>query len=206
MSKKENTIYIIIVIVLVILVGYFAYVRNGGGTQTAGEKTVGDATVASSTTPTSAVGAEVLGDSSYGIRPVATGVETTSYKAPLILLGDKGVKGKEVGCGDSLVSVTITGPKVPAVLNQTYRELFNMGEAVGMSGVTYRNAVSLGDLDFIEAKIDAGVASVYLGGKLATETCDNARQKAQIESTALSFPIVKKVITYLDGKVVTWGK
>src|SRR3989344_1634510 len=103
MSKKENTIYIIIVIILILLVGYFAYVRNGNGTSIVEVSNgSGDTSIASSTESDSDIGTEVLGEASYGsgpvvapvASPVVSNVSVAPYKVPLTLLADGGVKGK----------------------------------------------------------------------------------------------------------------
>jgi len=224
MSKKENTIYIIIVVVLIILVGYFAYIRNNDDTSTTAldgsgevlesgeaDSDSSDATITIETpseeddTATTVVEpAEVLGTSASAAATTQVISQTATYLVPVVLEGDKGVNGKLLACNASLVTIPVVGAKTQSVLNETYRQMFGMGESVSQSGRSYANPVALEGLKFDKATITNGLAKVYLMGSIEAGECVGHMQ-AQVERAALNFATVNSVRTYLNGVELNWS-
>jgi hypothetical protein len=118
----------------------------------------------------------------------------------LIAIGDNGVSGPMVGCGDSAVAVNV--PIVPtdqplkpaieallAIKDQFY------GES-GLYDALYQSALTVDS-----ASITGDTAAVALSGSLLQGgECDSPRIKAQLELTAAQFPGVTQAAITLNGQ------
>lgn len=119
-----------------------------------------------------------------------------------IAMGDNGVSGPLVGCGDSVVAVNATLPSAPTLAGRVtaaLQTLFALRDPYyGMSGLynaLYENALTV---DHVE--IQGTVAAVYLSGTPHSRgTCDDPRIEAQVVYTAKQFPGLTNAVVVLDG-------
>lgn len=118
----------------------------------------------------------------------------------LIAIGDEGRSGKPVGCGDSVVPVSVELPYTRAVLRAALETLLSLKtQYYGQSGLY--NALYQSDLRLADLSLEYGTARVYLEGTLRLGgECDIPRVKAQLEETALQFPTVTGVRVFLNGE------
>lgn len=138
------------------------------------------------------------------VRPSATTVPPNPTAAPqtvkifLIALEDNGQSGPLVGCGDSVVSVTVTIPPTQGVLRAALEKLLSAKEQFyGESG--FYNALYQSDLELTNVTIDQGKAIIHLTGTVMLGgVCDSPRFEAQIEQTALQFSTVSNVEVFID--------
>lgn len=125
--------------------------------------------------------------------------EVTIY---FIAVGDNGLSGPKVGCGDSLVAVKQPIEPTSGVIRASLNKLFSFKQQdIGESGLY--NALWQSDLTLASARVDDGVATVRLTGsvKLGGE-CDTPRFKGQIEQTILAQPGVKQANVFLNDQPI----
>jgi len=138
------------------------------------------------------------------VLPTATQVPLTPTRAQqtvkifLIALEDNGQSGPLVGCGDSVIPVTVVIPSTQGVLKAALGKLLSIKEQhYGESGLY--NALYQSDLHLKSVTIDQGKAIIYLTGTLMLGgVCDNPRVEAQIEQAALQFSTVSSVEVFID--------
>jgi hypothetical protein len=118
----------------------------------------------------------------------------------LIAVGDNGLTGSAVGCGDSAVPVQVQTPPTSQVLQAALTSLLSIKDQFyGQSGLY--NALYQSDLQVESITIVAGKASVYLTGTLLMGgECDTPRVRAQLEQTILQFPTVTETDIFINGK------
>jgi hypothetical protein len=133
------------------------------------------------------------------VLPSPTSANLT-IKVYLIAIGDKGVSGKTVGCGDSVVAVQKSIPHAPAVLKGAFDALCSIKDQYyGQSGLY--NALYQSNLHLERAVLEDGKATIHLAGTLKMGgECDTPRVEAQIRETALQFATVKEADIYLNGQ------
>jgi len=118
----------------------------------------------------------------------------------LIAVGDNGVSGKQIGCGDSLVPVDMAISPTLAVLQAGLSELFKLEgqKYYGQSGLY--NALYQSHLTITSLNIVNREAVISLAGTLSiTGDCDDPRIKNQLEAIALQFNSIDKVSVYING-------
>lgn len=138
------------------------------------------------------------------VLPTATQVPRTPTQAQqtvkifLIALEDNGQTGPVVGCGDSVIPVTVVIPSTQGVLKAALGKLLSIGEQYyGESGLY--NALYQSDLQLKGVTIDQGKAIIHLTGALMLGgVCDAPRVEAQIEQTALQFSTVSSVEVFIN--------
>lgn len=127
---------------------------------------------------------------------------TVTQRVRIFLIAPEGTEagGRKVGCGDSVVPVTVDLPASSPALQGAVQALLDLREsrhaASGLLNPLYASRLSL-------AKIDrrGGEARVHLTGYLeVTDSCDGSRLLAQLTETALQFPDVQRVQVFLEGK------
>jgi hypothetical protein len=119
----------------------------------------------------------------------------------LVAVGDNGVSGKLIGCGDSLVPVEVSIPPTLGVLRAALNELFALeGEQYyGQSGLY--NALYQSDLSIADAAVEDGEAIIRLKGNLLLGgECDIPRVEEQLKALALQFSTVDRVSVYINGE------
>jgi len=120
----------------------------------------------------------------------------------LIALEDDGKSGKKIGCGDSVVPVTLNITPTVAVLHTSLNKLLSMKHRTyGDSGLY--NALYQSNLSLDGLSLKDGEAVIRLKGTLMLGgECDDPRVAAMIEETALQFSTVKKVTVYLNDRLL----
>jgi len=117
----------------------------------------------------------------------------------LVALEDNGISGEKIGCGDSLVPVSIGIPRTQGVLRAAIEELLSVEDAYyGESGLY--NALYQSNLQAREIRIEDGQAIIQLEGALRLGgVCDNPRVEGQLKQTALQFSTVRDVAITVNG-------
>lgn len=146
-------------------------------------------------------------DATSGQPTVTISTEAVpAYKIFLIAPDDDGKLGKQIGCGDSVVSVdgqsrdeltqlSPTADRLKAAYEQIVTDKFSN---LGMAG--YRNFLADSTLTVDDILLSGGSALIKLSGNLVINgTCDNPRIEAQLVETALQFPEVREVTILLNG-------
>ena len=131
-------------------------------------------------------------------QPTSQGLDRV--KIYLIAVGDNGVSGKLIGCGDSLVPVEVSIAPTLGVLRAALNELFKLEgqEYYGESGLY--NALYQSHLSIAEVAVVDGEARIYLQGSLTLGgVCDNPRVEEQLKAIALQFNTVNHVSVYING-------
>ena len=123
----------------------------------------------------------------------------TSAEIFLIALEDAGASGQEVGCGDSVVPVTIDIEATQAPLTAAIERLVALDEETYGETELY-NALHQSDLTVESVAIEDGTATIRLSGELLLGgICDEPRVLAQLRQTALQYDTVDNVQILLNG-------
>ncbi len=119
-------------------------------------------------------------------------------KVFLIAVGDDGVSGLKIGCGDSLVPVEVEVPYTQGVLRAALTHLLSLPETYGQSGLY--NALHRADITIGQITVQDGQALIQLSGEFRLGgMCDAPRVQAQLEQTALQFSTVQQVSIFVNG-------
>ena len=122
----------------------------------------------------------------------------TITRIHLISLND----GGPLGCGDTLVPVTVEIPATRAVLRASLERLLSIKtQYYGQSGLY--NALYQSNLTIDDVRIDNRVATIRLSGQIVLGgVCDAPRVQAQLEQAALQFSTVDAVNIYVNGNLL----
>ena len=131
--------------------------------------------------------------------PVPSGGAKT-VKIYLVAINDNGAGGTKIGCGDSLIPVTVSITPTVAVLRAALTKLLSIkSQFYGASGLY--NSLYQSNLAIDSLVIQNGVATIRLSGTISMGgECDNPRFQAQLEQTALQFSTVKQASIFINGK------
>jgi spore germination protein GerM len=123
-----------------------------------------------------------------------------TVKISLIAIGDNGMSGPKIGCGDSAVQVQVRVPYTQGVLRAALDKLLSIKQRdYGQSGLY--NVLYQSDLRLASVAIENGMATIRLAGTLMLGgECDSPRVDAQIRYTALQFSTVQDVAIFLNDK------
>jgi hypothetical protein len=119
-----------------------------------------------------------------------------------VAVGDNGVSGPQIGCGDSLVATTTApvrfrdqvGPSIGALLANKSRD-------VGMSGLV--NVLYESYLTYLGGELDGSTITIYLSGQfMLGGVCDIPRAKAQLEYTAMAASAATSAQVFVDGRPI----
>jgi hypothetical protein len=117
-----------------------------------------------------------------------------------IAIGDEGAAGREIGCGDSVVPVTVDIEPTTAPLTAAFERLLAVDEEYYAQAGLY-NPLHASELTIDRASVDQGQATIYLsGGFQIAGTCENPRIEAQLRQTADQFSTVGQSIIYINGE------
>ena len=119
----------------------------------------------------------------------------TITRIHLISLNDGGL----LGCGDTLVPVTVEIPSTRGVLRASLEKLLAVKtQYYGESGLY--NALYQSQLTIDDVRIDNRVATIWLSGQVVLGgVCDAPRVQAQLEQAARQFSTVDSVQIYVNG-------
>ena len=114
--------------------------------------------------------------------------------------------GGTIGCGAKLFFAPHAVPKTTAVLDATYRLLFDLKPNPEIPADGFRNVVgAYTQLFYDRVTLQNGVAQLYLTGTMyGPGHCAEPELRAQIDQAALQFPTVQKLEVYLNGKIFDW--
>ncbi len=131
---------------------------------------------------------------------VTASASQQEVKIFLIKLEDNGQSGTSVGCGDSVVPITVYIPQTQAILRAALEKLLSAKQQFyGDAG--YYNALYQSDLKVDNVTIEQGKAIIHLTGTVMPGgECDNPRFEAQIKETALQFSTVSDVQVFINDK------
>ena len=151
-----------------------------------------------------AAGLVVLLAALLGGVPAAAAPAAEQARMYLVSLNDTSGSGGAIGCGDSLVPVTIeitpaaatTEARIAAALGR----LFALNDQFyGQSGLYH--ALYQSDLVVDQVELQGGIAVVHLSGTLSVGgVCDEPRVEGQIVATARQFPgLANTLVIYRGG-------
>jgi hypothetical protein len=134
--------------------------------------------------------------------PVPSG-GASAVKIYLVAIGDNGAGGTKIGCGDSLIPVTVSITPTVAVLRAALSKLLSIKtQFYGASGLY--NSLYQSNLAIDSLVIQNGVATIRLSGTISMGgECDTPRFRAQLEQTALQFSTVKQVSIFINNKPIS---
>ncbi len=138
------------------------------------------------------------------LPPTQAAADTPSgpkmVKIYLIAIGDNGISGDLIGCGDSAVAVDVEIIPTQGVLKAAMQALLAIKTRdYGQSGLY--DALYQSNLPLDSVRIDNGTATIYLSGSLMLGgECDNPRVEAQLTKTALQFSTVQQVSIFINNK------
>ncbi|MDQ0146832.1 hypothetical protein [Pseudarthrobacter niigatensis] len=119
-----------------------------------------------------------------------------------VAVGDNGVSGPRIGCGDSLVATTTApvrftdqvGPSVGTLLANKSRD-------VGMSGLV--NVLYQSNLSYVAGELDGSTITIWLTGQfMLGGVCDVPRAKAQLEYTAMAASGATSAQVFVNGRPI----
>ncbi|MFF1883463.1 hypothetical protein ACFVVC_18565 [Pseudarthrobacter sp. NPDC058196] len=119
-----------------------------------------------------------------------------------VAVGDNGVSGPKIGCGDSLVATTTApvrftdqvGPSVGTLLANKSRD-------VGMSGLV--NVLYQSSLTYVAGELDGSTITIWLTGQfMLGGVCDIPRAKAQLEYTAMAASGATSARVFVNGRPI----
>lgn len=117
-------------------------------------------------------------------------------------VGDNGVSGPKIGCGDSLVATT-TGPVTftDQVGPSVKTLLANKNRDIGMSGLI--NVLYQSSLTYLGGELDGSTITIWLSGQfMLGGVCDIPRAKAQLEYTAMSASGATSAQVFVNGRPI----
>jgi hypothetical protein len=131
------------------------------------------------------------------------GIQRSPYLY-FVALGDKGKKGKKIGCDDSLIPVTDeTVQSGDRSLKSKYTRLFSISEQY-YGNTTLYNALANSNLALLKSEMKGdGTQVVHLTGSVSLGgTCDTPRVMEQITAIAQEESPTGKAEIYLNGKTL----
>ncbi|MCU1434445.1 MAG: hypothetical protein JWR71_1170 [Pseudarthrobacter sp.] len=119
-----------------------------------------------------------------------------------VAVGDNGISGPLIGCGDSLVATTTApvrftdqvGPSIGTLLANKSRD-------VGMSGLV--NVLYQSNLTYLGGELNGSTITIWLAGQFVLGgVCDIPRAKAQLEYTAMAASDATSAQVFVDGRPI----
>ncbi|MGN7150419.1 hypothetical protein ACTHQ6_15665 [Arthrobacter sp. SAFR-179] len=119
-----------------------------------------------------------------------------------VAVGDNGVSGPAIGCGDSLVATTTApvrftdqvGPSIGTLLANKNRD-------IGQSGLI--NVLYQSSLTYLGGELTGSTITIWLSGQfMLGGVCDVPRAKAQLEYTAMTASGATSAQVYVNGRPI----
>ncbi len=128
--------------------------------------------------------------------------EDQTLKIYLVAVGDDGKAGKKIGCGDSLVPLTVKTKKTASPLADAVRELL-VAPQHSAGSPKVENSWKGRDLKAESVSIRNHTATIHITGEVfVAGVCDEPRITSQIEATARQFPTVKRVRVFIGNQTL----
>jgi hypothetical protein len=137
-------------------------------------------------------------------EPTFTGFpeQTAPLTIYYVAIGDNGISGPLIGCGDSLIATTTApvrftdqvGPSVGTLLANRSRD-------VGLSGLV--NVLYQSNLTYLGGELVGSTITIYLSGQfMLGGVCDIPRAKAQLEYTAMAASGATSAEVFVNGRPI----
>jgi hypothetical protein len=119
----------------------------------------------------------------------------------MVAMNDNGVKGTKIGCGDSIVPVSVPITPTLGVLRAALTKLLSVKTRFFGGESDLYNSLYQSNLNLDSLNLQDGVATIRLSGTVVLGgVCDTPRFQAQLEQTALQFSTVKQVNIFINDK------
>lgn len=127
----------------------------------------------------------------------------TTIQVPLIRYPEQ---GGTIGCGAEIFFAPHAVPKTTAVLDATYKLLFDIKPIPEIPADGFGNTVgAYTKLFYDRVTLQNGTAKVYLTGDMyGPGHCAEPELRAQMTEAALQYPTVNRVEVYLNNKLFDW--
>ncbi len=124
----------------------------------------------------------------------------TVVKIPMV------TDGGNIGCGAKIFFAPHTVPKTVAVLDATYKLLFDIKPIPEIAADGFRNVVgNYTQLWYDHVIVSSSVAKLYLPGTMSGPGhCAEPELREQINQVAFQFDTINKIEVYLNGKLFDW--
>ncbi|WP_431710954.1 GerMN domain-containing protein [Glutamicibacter uratoxydans] len=118
--------------------------------------------------------------------PTTSDPTTAALTLFYVAVGDAGVAGPEIGCGDSIVATETTPMEFTDPVGAALSTLLAFDEPEhGASGL--QNALAESDLHYVSATVAGDTVTVELSGSVVSGgTCDDPRIIEQLQYTAMT--------------------
>lgn len=137
-------------------------------------------------------------------EPTVTGFpeQTAPLTVYYVAIGDNGLSGPLIGCGDSLIATTTApvrftdqvGPSIGALLANKSRD-------VGLSGLV--NVLYQSNLMYVSGELVGSTITIYLSGQfMLGGVCDIPRAKGQLEYTAMAASGATSAEVFVNGRPI----
>ncbi|MET4589877.1 hypothetical protein [Arthrobacter sp. 754] len=156
------------------------------------------ATVPPSSAPPSSAPAGPTAEPTFTGFPEQTAPLTIYYVA----IGDNGVSGPMIGCGDSIVATTTAPVRFTDQVGPSIGTLLvNRSRDVGLSGLV--NVLYQSNLMYVSGELEGSTINIYLSGQfMLGGVCDIPRAKAQLEYTAMAASGATSAQVFIDGRPI----
>ena len=159
-------------------------------------------TVPSESVPAATIPSAIAIPLAASPTPVAadsTGANTV--KIFMVAMNDNGVKGTKIGCGDSIVPVSVPITPTLGVLRAALTKLLSVKTRFFGGESDLYNSLYQSNLNLDSLNLQDGVATIRLSGTVVLGgVCDTPRFQAQLEQPALQFSTVKQVNIFINDK------
>lgn len=117
-----------------------------------------------------------------------------------IAVGDEGISGPQIGCGDSIVATETAPMEFTDQVGAAISTLLASDESEhGESGL--RNALAESELNYISARVADDTVTVELSGQVQSGgTCDDPRIIEQLKYTAMTAAGTGNAVIRLNGE------
>jgi hypothetical protein len=124
----------------------------------------------------------------------------TVVKVPLV------TDGGTIGCGAKIFFAPHTVPKTVAVVDATYKLLFDIKPLPEIAADGFRNVVgNYTQLWYDHVIVSSGVAKLYLTGTMyGPGHCAEPELREQIDQAAFQFDTINKIEVYINNKLFDW--
>lgn len=162
------------------------------------------ATVPPSSAPPSSAPAGPTATETPTAEPTFTGFpeQTAPLTIYYVAIGDNGVSGPMIGCGDSIVATTTAPVRFTDQVGPSIGTLLvNRSRDVGLSGLV--NVLYQSNLTYVAGELVGSTINIYLSGQfMLGGVCDIPRAKAQLEYTAMAASGATSAQVFIDGRPI----